>query len=135
MLPLPLAKEHRGLTHEVRIQDQGVFPYLRAEPEFFATERAAQCDLLRDLFANPFRPPPPLDPAVLAWQEATVVRLARAAYDERELPSGYFDPDGLAVLADALEEAGADAELVAHLRDPGPHYRGCHVVDLILGRS
>ena len=39
----------------------------------------------------------------------------------------------LAVRADALEEAGAPAELVAHLRGPGPHVRGCHVVDLCLG--
>jgi hypothetical protein len=40
-----------------------------------------------------------------------------------------------AVLADALEEAGADAELVEHLRGPGLHLRGCWAVDLILGRE
>ena len=41
----------------------------------------------------------------------------------------------LAVLADALEEAGSPDELVAHLRGPGPHVRGCWCVDLILGLS
>jgi hypothetical protein len=54
---------------------------------------------------------------------------------ERELPNGHLDGHRLAVLADALEEAGADGELVEHLRGPGPHYRGCHVVDLILQKG
>ena len=64
-----------------------------------------------------------------------MVRLARAAYEERELPSGHLDRARLAVLADALEEAGADAELVEHLRGPGPHWRGCFVLDFLLGRT
>jgi hypothetical protein len=39
-------------------------------------------------------------------------------------------------LADALEEAGCDsADLLGHLRGPGPHVRGCWAVDLILGKS
>ena len=33
--------------------------------------------------------------------DATVVRLAQAAYDERHLPAGTLDPSRLAVLADA----------------------------------
>jgi hypothetical protein len=61
--------------------------------------------------------------------------LARAAYDERLMPGGELDPHRLAVLSDALEEAGASDELTAHLRSPGPHARGCHVVDLCLGLS
>jgi hypothetical protein len=47
-----------------------------------AAERAAIARLIRDIFGNPFRPVA-LAPAVLAWHDATVVRLARAAYDER----------------------------------------------------
>jgi hypothetical protein len=39
------------------------------------------------------------------------------------------------VLADALEEAGADAALLDHLRGPAPHVRGCHVVDLLTSRE
>jgi hypothetical protein len=65
----------------------------------------------------------------------TVVSLARAAYDERQLPSGELAPHRLSVLADALEEAGAHGELVAHLRSPGPHVRGCWALDLALGLS
>jgi hypothetical protein len=44
--------------------------------------------------------------------------------------------DRLPILADALEDAGcADAELLGHLRSPGPHVRGCWAVDLVLGKS
>jgi hypothetical protein len=42
----------------------------------------------------------------------------------------------LAVLADALEDAGCDnADLLWHLRGPGVHVRGCWVVDLLLGKG
>jgi hypothetical protein len=85
--------------------------------------------LLRDVLADPSLSAT-LEPA---RRTPTVVSLARAAYDERHLPSGDLDPHRLAVLADALEEAGAHDELVAHLRGPGPHVRGCHVVDFCLG--
>jgi hypothetical protein len=65
-----------------------------------------------------------------------VGKLARAAYEERRLPSGELDLARLAVLADALEDAGcADAELLGHLRGTGPHVRGCHVLDAILGKG
>jgi hypothetical protein len=87
-----------------------------------------QCDLLRDIFANPFRPVA-VCPACLTPQ---VVALARAAYDRRHLPSGELDQARLAVLADALEEAGCtDADLLNHCRRPGVHVRGCWVVDLV----
>ena len=46
-----------------------------------------------------------------------------------------LDPDRLSVLADALEEAGAEGELVAHLRGSGPHVRGCWAIDLVYGKS
>ena len=49
---------------------------------------------------------------------------------------GPLDSDRLAVLADALEEAGCENEdILQHLRGPGPHVRGCWVVDLVLGKS
>jgi hypothetical protein len=99
-------------------------------------ERAFQCSLILDLFGNTFRPSLPLPPAVLAWHDAVVVRLAQAAYDERHLPSGTLDNSRLAVLADALEEGGCtDADILGHLRGPGPHVRGCWSVDLCLGKS
>ena len=99
-------------------------------------ERRHQCALLRDLFgAVPFRPIP-LDPAWLTWSGGQIPRLAQAAYDERELPAGTLDTARLAVLADALKEAGCtDADILNHCRRPGVHVRGCWVVDLLLGQS
>ena len=71
-----------------------------------------------------------------AWLTPTVTALARAAYEERSLPAGTLDVLHLAVLADALEEAGCDdPAVVGHLRGPGPHVRGCHVLDALLGKD
>jgi hypothetical protein len=65
-----------------------------------------------------------------------VLKLAQAAYDDRLLPSGLLDNTRLAVLADALEEAGCgDAEILAHCRGGGEHVRGCWPVDLVLGKE
>jgi hypothetical protein len=101
----------------------------------WVAECVKQCCLARCIVGNPFRPAS-LTPAVLAWNDATVVRLAQAAYEERHMPEGTLDNGRLAVLADALEEAGcADAEILGHLRGQGPHVRGCWVVDLLLGKE
>ena len=98
-------------------------------------ERLVQVSLFRDIIGNPFRPVA-INPAWLTWRNATVPKIAQAAYDERELPSGELDRVRLAVLADAREEAGCtNADIVAHLRSPGPHVRGCWVVDLLQGRE
>lgn len=49
---------------------------------------------------------------------------------------GTLDPARLAVLSDAIEEAGGtDTDILAHLRSPGPHVRGCWALDLILGKE
>jgi hypothetical protein len=94
-------------------------------------EPAEQCKLLRDVLGNPYRPlaihPP--------WRTPTVLALAQAAYDDCKLPGGSLDPARLAVLADALEEVGADGALLDHLREPGPHVRGCWPLDLVLGKQ
>jgi hypothetical protein len=40
------------------------------------------------------------------------------------------------IFADALEDAGCDnADIFSHGRGPGPHVRGCWVVDLLLGKG
>jgi hypothetical protein len=92
--------------------------------------------LLRDIFGNPFRPSPLLPPAVLAWNDRTVPRLAEAIYADRQLPAGTLDTARLAVLADALLDAGCEDEsLIAHCRSDRPHVRGCWAVDLILGKE
>ncbi len=96
-------------------------------PEALA-ESAAQCDLLREIFGNPFRPVA-IDPACLTRNDGTVPRLAQALYDERAF-------ERLPLLADALEDAGcANEDLLGHCRAPAEHVRGCWVVDFLLGKS
>jgi len=96
-------------------------------------EARSQCDLLRDTL-GPF----PFRPFLLsyAWRTPQVLALAQAAYDNRTLPAGTLEPARLAVLADALEEAGCNnPDLLGHLRGGGVHVRGCWVLDLLLGRE
>lgn len=58
-----------------------------------------------------------------------VKTLAQAIYDDRTF-------DRMPELADALAEAGCtNQDLLRHCRGPGPHVRGCWVVDLVLGKE
>jgi hypothetical protein len=81
--------------------------------------------LLRDIFANPFRP----IAFDRSWRSGAAVGIATSVYE-----SGDFS--ALPILADALEEVGCTVPaLLTHCRGPGPHVRGCWVVDLVLGRG
>lgn len=69
------------------------------------------------------------------WLTKDVRDLIRHACAKRQ-PDGTLDPLVLAVLADALEEAGAeDEQVLSHLREPGPHFRGCWCLDLLLEKD
>src|SRR5262249_19640096 len=67
-------------------------------------EHGAQVAFVLDIFGNPFRSVT-INPA---WQSPTVLALAAAAYESRNLPAGTLEPGRLPILADALEEAGCD---------------------------
>jgi hypothetical protein len=98
-----------------------------------ASEGLAIAAVLRHIVGNPYRPVALINST---WLTPTVTTLAAAAYGERALPSGELNPIRLGVLADALEDAGCqDAVILEHLRGPGPHVRGCWVVDLLTGKS
>ncbi len=91
-------------------------------------EMAAQCRLLRDLFDDLFRPVK-VEANWLARNDGAARHLAQMAYDDRDFSQ-------LPILADALEDAGCDnAELLAHLRGPGEHARGCWALDALLGKK
>jgi hypothetical protein len=91
----------------------------------FLDETSKQAGIVRDIFGNPFRPTA-FDPA---WRTSPALALAKGMYDDRRF-------DDLPLLADALEEAGcSDEEILGHCRGPGPHARGCWVLDLILGKA
>lgn len=88
----------------------------------YASEQAHQCDLVRDIFGTPFRPLPPHRFPI------HVVGLAEACYAAFPEVSGDFP-----ILADALDELG-EGQAAAHCREP-LHAKGCHVLDLILGKD
>jgi hypothetical protein len=93
-------------------------------PQAAAAHRFYQCELLRDIFGNPFRPVS-ADPAWLRRNDGAGLKVARAVYDERAF-------ERLPLLADALEDAGcAEEALLSHLRGPGPHVRGCWALDFL----
>ncbi len=95
------------------------------------------CNLIRDTccpfaerrawaWEEPHRP---------SWLTPQVMKLARAAYSERPAEDGLLEIPRFWVLADCLEESGCDeVDLLAHLRGPGPHVRGCAWLDLLLGK-
>jgi hypothetical protein len=86
--------------------------------------RARQAEVIRELFGNPFRP---VESAV-DWRSEQVVVLARTVYANRDFSD-------MPLLAEALQQVGcAETSVLAHCRQPAPHYRGCWVVDLILGK-
>jgi hypothetical protein len=86
-------------------------------------ERAWQAGLLRDLVGNPFRPSR-IEPA---WLTPDVLRLAQVIYDESQFGEMPY-------LGDALLDAGCDdLAMLEHCRGREPHYRGCWVIDLLLG--
>lgn len=117
------------------------------------TEPAIRC-----IFGNPFRPWTP-DADVLAWRDGTVRWLADGKLCwlcsgkgeelwSRSNSDGYRDvmakcqrcggagrePVDHVILADALEEAGETRDdVLRHLREPGQHWPGCHVLRAILG--
>jgi hypothetical protein len=84
-----------------------------------------QANVLRDLTGNPYR----LCAPATFEHTTTLHGLALRIYVDR-------DNSVFPILADALEDAGCtDRTILDHCRGPGPHVRGCWVVDLILGKT
>jgi hypothetical protein len=87
-----------------------------------------QGGILHELFGNPFRPII-LDPSWLSWHGGLLVSMARQMYDRRDFTD-------MPVMGDALEDAGcSNQDILSHCRSGGEHYRGCWVLDLVLGKK
>jgi hypothetical protein len=68
-----------------------------------------------------------VDPVWLIWNDGIVARIAESIDALRRFGD-------LPILHDALLDAGCDSEaILEHLHSPGPHTRGCWVIDLLLG--
>lgn len=138
-LPTMAVRAAVGRTASLAAQESSLYAAVvhgHSQRELVAAEQNEQTGLLRDIFGNPFRPSSPLPPAVLAWNDGTVRRIAQGIYDERRMPEGTLDSGRLAILSDALLDAGCDnEELIAHCRSAGLHVRGSWAVDLILERK
>jgi hypothetical protein len=92
----------------------------------FYSEHQAEADFLRDIFGNPFHKLPTIKKG---WLTDTVMAITRQMYESRDFGA-------MPILADALQDAGCDnEEVLDHCRGPGPHVRGCWVVDLVLGKE
>jgi hypothetical protein len=100
--------------------------------EGMAAIQRRQAALLRDIVGGP------AGPAVLipAWRTPDVIDLARGIVEGRSLPEGELPTARLAVLGDALEEAGCgDKRVLEHCRGGGAHVLGCWVLDAALARA
>jgi hypothetical protein len=90
------------------------------------TERTAQGNVVWCVFGPADALIPAAEPE---WLTTTVLALARLMYESRDFSS-------MPILADALQDAGCDSDdILTHCRGPGPHVRGCWVVDLILEKA
>jgi hypothetical protein len=84
--------------------------------------------LVRCIFGYPFTSGSGTGPW-LRWNDGALAKIAEGIYTERAF-------DRMPILADALLDAGCDDEdILAHCREPGPHVRGCWVIDLVLGKQ
>jgi hypothetical protein len=119
-----LLRRPRGRRRELLEIGDATFTYEDAK-ELDGVIRERIPPLIREIFPNPFHPHI-VDPV---WSAGVIPGLARSIDDD----AGF---DRLPILGDALEEAGCtDRAILDHCRGPGPHVRGCWVVDLVLGNE
>jgi hypothetical protein len=85
--------------------------------------------LLRDIVGPISFRPLEIDPVWLQSNGGSIPALARRIYEERA-------SHDMPALGDALMDAGcANADILAHCREPGEHVRGCWVLDVLLGKD
>lgn len=84
-----------------------------------------QCDLIRDVFGNPFRWNS-IDLENRRSSAEVVTRLAYEIYEDRSF-------DLMPLLGVRLEENGLQDEMIlAHCRSNAAHWRGCWVIDALV---
>jgi hypothetical protein len=114
------------------IYTAGIYAYSRQMPgasrinsDDYPAERRSQASVFRHIIGNPFHPVA----VAPAWLSAQVLAVARIIYDGRCFQD-------MPLLGDALEDAGCNhSDILNHCRAVQDHFRGCWVVDLLLGKK
>jgi len=117
-----LLKQPDGASYNLVVPQSIVHP---GDPIPLLTpeETSQSCHLLREVFGDRRWG------IESSWRTSTAVAIAKDMYDSRDFAA-------MPLLADALEDAGcADERILDHCRGPGPHVKGCWVVDLVLGKE
>lgn len=93
---------------------------------YFPKEKGPHSAIIRDVFGNPFRPAAPMNPSLLTPH---VLAIAGEIYKARAF-------ERMPELGHALCDAGCtDKQILGHCEQEWLHCRGCHVVDLLLGKE
>lgn len=86
------------------------------------SEYRIQAEIVREIFGNPFRP----TASRLCAHDSETFKVAKRLY-------GSDDFQSLDALAAVLAEEFGNDELIAHCNSSSVHYRGCWVIDYLLG--
>jgi hypothetical protein len=114
--------------HELRGRPPPARSYAELVADQLAAATATACDTIREVCADPLRPPA-FDPGWLLCNHGAARHIAEGIQ-----ASGNFAE--LPILADALEDAGCrDTTLLAHCREGKNHAPGCWALDLVLGKG
>lgn len=98
--------------------------------------RGVMLNGLLDVF-YPELAPDPLGDMTMSGMDGTEKELAFDVYQSMDPENGQLDQRLIGVLHDYLEEhpRRCPAVILEHLREPGPHYRGCWVLDHFLEKQ
>ncbi len=129
-----LGKLREAVAHKARACAENKDETERVFQAAIHNAARVQSDIIRDVFGNPFYPPP----LTLSYEKQDEVErwLARNDGTASKLVAAMEDDhqyDQIPILADALEEAGCDdVEILDHCRNGKIHVRGCWVVRMLL---
>lgn len=132
---IPVISECGGNTYKKMMELYGCGQVAHIRPGVSDMGLGSQLEdaIRRGLLAAGYCFPPRMsllfNPAILTWNDGTILRLARSISE-----GGTYQD--LPILADALEDGGcSSAAVLAHCRSPDQHFRGCWVIDSLLGQQ
>jgi hypothetical protein len=120
-----VAKPAIEISEMVHVLENSLGADCRLAP---AEARRDRCEVIRDIFGNPFHSPN-LDRSWYEAEGASLPPLVRSIYSERRF-------EAVPEVADLLEKTGCrNGDIIAHCKQPSEHVRGCWVLDLLLDQS